>query len=103
MWKGSKVVEFTVRNTHDSREGFDTAQVYVGYPAAAGEPPKQLRGFAKMSFGAGQERRLRIALPVRAMSVWDVEKGDWVVPEGEFTVHVGRSSRDIKLKDTFRV
>jgi hypothetical protein len=43
------------------------------------------------------------ALPLRAMSVWDVLLGKWAVPEGEFTVHVGGSSRDVKLTHTFTV
>ena len=92
-----------MRNTHDSREGFDTAQVYLGYPEAAGEPPKQLRGFAKMRYEPGQSKRLRVALPRRAMSVWDVKEEKWTMPAGEFTVYVGASSRDIRLTQTFIV
>ena len=33
--------------------------------------------------------------------MWDVVKQQWVVPEGAFTVHVGASSRDIKMTGTF--
>jgi hypothetical protein len=58
---GSKVVEFAVTNTHAVRSGSETAQVYLGYPASAGEPPKQLRGFAKLSYEPGQTRQLRMA------------------------------------------
>jgi hypothetical protein len=33
--------------------GKEVAQLYIGYPAAANEPPKSLKGFQKVALGAG--------------------------------------------------
>ena len=45
-------VRFRVRNT-GSRPGKAVPQVYVGYPAEAGEPPAQLKGFAAVRLEPG--------------------------------------------------
>jgi beta-glucosidase len=37
-----------IRNT-GKRDGADVIQVYVAGPSSAGEPPKQLKGFAKVA------------------------------------------------------
>src|SRR5207253_2257751 len=50
-------VSFTVTNT-GKRQGSEVAQVYVGAPAASGEPPKQLKGFQKVSLEPGGSTRL---------------------------------------------
>ena len=39
----SSGVSFTLKNT-GSRDGAATPQLYLGFPASAGEPPKQLKG-----------------------------------------------------------
>ena len=43
-----------VANT-GSRAGAEVPQLYVGMPASTGEPPKQLKGYEKVSL----ERRAR--------------------------------------------
>ena len=54
--------------------GAETVQVYVGDPAAAGEPPKQLKGFRKGSSG-GETRRVRIQLDRSAFAYWNSSAG----------------------------
>jgi beta-glucosidase len=39
---------FTIKNT-GSVYGAEVAQLYLGFPASAGEPPKVLRGFRKVT------------------------------------------------------
>ena len=38
-----------------------------------------------------------------ALSFYDVEEEDWVVEAGRYSVLIGRSSRDIRLLDSFEV
>ncbi len=90
------VVRVTVRNT-GSRPGKAVPQVYVAYPDRAGEPPRQLRGFAAVRLQPGESRRVRIPLPRRAFARWSVAKHGWVVVPGTYRIRVGSSSRDLPL------
>ena len=95
-------VEVDVANT-GSRAGADVVQVYVSPPAAAGEPPKQLKGFAKVSLSPGQTKRVSITLQDRSFSVWSTSAGAWTVVPGHYAVSVGDSSRNLPLKGTVTV
>ncbi|MGW3964426.1 glycoside hydrolase family 3 C-terminal domain-containing protein [Amycolatopsis sp. NPDC005003] len=88
---------FTVRNT-GSRAGAEVAQLYLGFPAAAGEPPRQLKGFERVSLAPGASRRVTIRLDARAFSVWDTVRHAWQPARGAFTVSVGGSSRALPLQ-----
>ncbi|MEU0881861.1 glycoside hydrolase family 3 C-terminal domain-containing protein [Lentzea sp. NPDC005914] len=92
-------VSFDVRNT-SSRTGSAVPQVYVGYPEAAGEPPRQLRGFSKVSLAPGESRRVSVELDREAFAIWDTEDRAFRVPGGEYTISVGSSSRDVRLTGT---
>jgi beta-glucosidase len=86
-------VALTVRNT-GARPGVAVPQVYVGQPAAAGEPPRQLKAFAKLALRRGQARQLRFTLGSRAFAHW--QEG-WKVTPGCFTIFAGSSSRALPL------
>lgn len=81
--------------------GAEVPQLYVGYPASAGTPPKQLRGFNKINLAVGASGTATFKLRRRDLSVWDGSK--WVVPSGEFGVFVGASSRDVRLSGKITV
>jgi len=88
---------FTVRNT-GRRAGAEVAQLYLGFPAAAGEPPRQLKGFERVELAPGQARRVTIRLDARDFSVWDTGRHAWRPVPGGFTVRVGDSSRSLPLQ-----
>jgi beta-glucosidase len=90
-------VEVDVANT-GSRAGADVVQVYVSAPAAAGEPPKQLKGFAKVTVQPGQSKHVTVALDPRAFSVWNTSTGAWTAVPGQHKVLVGDSSRNTPLQ-----
>ncbi|WP_290060398.1 glycoside hydrolase family 3 C-terminal domain-containing protein [Amycolatopsis solani] len=87
---------FTVRNT-GRRAGADVAQLYLGFPAAAGEPPRQLKGFSRVSLAPGESQRVTIRLDARDFSTWDTATHAWQPARGGFTVSVGDSSRSLPL------
>lgn len=93
-------VSFKVKNT-GGVDGAEVAQVYLGFPASAGEPPKVLRGFSKASIESGSSASFSITLRNKDLSVWDVVQQKWVIPAGDFQIFVGASSRDIRLTETF--
>ena len=51
----------------------------------------------------GESRRLAFQLEKRAFSYYDVELGDWYVPEGEYRIQLAASSRDIRCEAAVRV
>ena len=84
--------------------GAEVAQLYLSYPeSAAGQPPRQLRGFAKLPLDAGESGTATFVLRKRDLAVWDVDGQQWSVPAGSFGVSVGASSRDIRLEGTIEV
>jgi beta-glucosidase len=91
------LVELDVSNT-GTRIGAAVAEVYVGMPAAAGEPPAQLKGFQKVHLNPGQTSHVSIALDARAFSHWDSAAHRWAITPGTYTISVGTSSRDFQLQ-----
>ena len=95
-------VSVTVKNT-GLRTGAEVAQLYVTFPASVGEPPKQLKGFQKITLAAGQSQTVSFTLDSRAFSYWDTTAHNWIVPQGTFTISVGDSSRTLPLAGTYQV
>jgi len=89
---------------NDTAPGAEVAQLYLGFPAAAGEPPKQLKGFFKTAvLAASAKASVSFRLKDRDLSIWDVGAHDWARQSGEFKVFVGASSRDIRAAGSFSV
>jgi beta-glucosidase len=88
-------VTMTITNT-GTRAGGEAAQVYVAAPAAAGEPPKQLKGYQKVFLQPGQATGVTVPLDSRAFAQWDTTEHTWLVTPGTYEILVGSSSRDIR-------
>ena len=84
-------VTATVTNT-GKVAGSDVAQLYLGDPASAGQPPRQLQGFQKVTLKPGQSTSVRFTLSGHALSYWDDAANGWVLPDGHYQVYVGDSS-----------
>jgi beta-glucosidase len=90
-------VTFDITNT-GSRSGSEIAELYVNMPAAAGEPPRQLKGFQKIALAAGATGHASIALNARSFQYWDVSTNAWAITPGTYQIQVGASSRNILLQ-----
>jgi beta-glucosidase len=95
-------VSVTVKNV-GARAGSEVAQLYVGFPSWAGEPPRQLKGFQKVALEAGASAQLKFQLDERSFSYWDEGTGGWVIPKGAFQILVGSSSRDVRGAQSYTV
>jgi beta-glucosidase len=91
-------VSATVTNT-GSRSGADVAQLYVTFPASAGEPPRQLKGFQRVSLAAGRSERVTFTLAPSDLQWFDASApgasatgGGWSQSAGAYQVYVGDSS-----------
>ncbi|MGC5014142.1 fibronectin type III-like domain-contianing protein [Streptosporangium sp. DT93] len=75
--------------------------------AQAGEPPKRLVGWARVTLAPNASRMVEITVDPaavnRPLSYWDAAADRWTMPSGQYTVQVGGSSRNISLNGTFRV
>jgi beta-glucosidase len=88
-------VTATVTNTGD-RAGSTVVQVYVGdVEASVPRPVKELKGFAKVHLGPGENQRVTVALDDRAFAFFDVTAGQWRIEAGAFEVSTGFSATDL--------
>ena len=78
--------------------GKEVVQLYVSYPESAGEPPRQLRGFEKISMNAGESTTVEFDLLRKDLSYWDVVTQNWVMANGTYTIYVGSSSRNLLVQ-----
>ncbi|MGW0807840.1 glycoside hydrolase family 3 C-terminal domain-containing protein [Nonomuraea sp. NPDC002799] len=91
-------VEVTVTNAGD-RFAHEVVQLYVAFDQEPPTRPKhELRGFAKVGLGPGESERVVFTLTGRDLAQWSVSRKDWRIDAGAFTVEIGASSRDIRLR-----
>ena len=87
-------VSARVTNT-GTRAGADVAQCYVGLPAATGEPPRQLRGFVRVSLAPGRTQTVHFEITPGDLATWSGAPGTvgaWSVAPGRYQVLVGDAS-----------
>jgi beta-glucosidase len=94
---GSIALDFTVKNT-GTRAGSEVAQLYVGFPASAGEPPWVLRGFKRIALAAGESTNATIEISLRELGCWNPDAHRRYVPSGTYHFGIGSSSRDLPLQ-----
>lgn len=101
---GEKIqVAFDVTNTGDV-SGAEIAQIYIhDNKSSAPRPPKELKGFEKVFLTPGQTKRISTELPLSALAFFDEDAGSWVIEPGKFEIHIGSSSRDIRLTESITV
>ncbi|MEM7094321.1 MAG: glycoside hydrolase family 3 C-terminal domain-containing protein [Actinomycetota bacterium] len=125
----SATVELEVTNTGD-RAGSDVVQLYVAPPSSPfTRPSMHLAGTAKVHLEAGERALARIELRPRSFAFWNPANTDhidiaktrggaaamagagegpppepgWYVDQGDYTLLIARSSRDIHTKVEFVV
>jgi beta-glucosidase len=85
------------------RAGAEVVQLYAAAPAAAGQPPKQLKGFAKIHLDPGATTEISLRMDRDDLAAFDEASGRWIVHKGRYEMLVGRSSRDIRGRAGFEV
>ncbi|KAK6359735.1 hypothetical protein TWF696_000875 [Orbilia brochopaga] len=91
----SFTVTVDVTNT-SAVAGAEVVQLYVQRRTATAavekRPVKELKGFKKVHLQPGETRAAEIIVDDKALGVWSVKDGKWVVELGEYDVLVGTSS-----------
>jgi beta-glucosidase len=99
---GAATVTATVTNT-GSRAGADVAQLYVTDPAAAGQPPRQLEGFTRVSLAPGASQTVTFQLSQRNLQYWNSSSNAWATATGSYGIAVGDSDGHLPLTGTLAV
>ncbi len=80
-------------------------QVYLSFPADAGEP-RRLVGWKKVSLAAGASERVAVvvdgASAAHPLGTWSPATRTWAVANGDHDVFVGNSSRNLVRVGTIR-
>ncbi len=93
-------VSFDVTNT-GSRAGDAVPEVYIAAEqSSVPRPPKELKGFSRVSLQPGETKTVKIPLNNRSFAYYDVGRKMWRAQKGAYGVQVGSSSEQIELKGT---
>jgi beta-glucosidase len=78
--------------------GYETVQVYIeAINATVSKPKIELRGFEKIHLEPNESKTVEVQLDHRAFEYWNELSSAWEVLAGDYAVHVGSSSRDLRL------
>ncbi|MDD4316336.1 MAG: fibronectin type III-like domain-contianing protein, partial [Clostridia bacterium] len=79
-------------------DGAEAAQVYVkDVECSIFREEKALKGFEKIFLKKGEKKTVSVTLDTRAFAFYNVNEKDWTAESGLFEIHIGASSRDIRL------
>ena len=83
--------------------GKEVVQLYLKAPTSKlNKPEEELKAFAKTALlQPGKSQTLVFSLKSSDLSSFYTQRSAWVAEPGNYTIRVGRSSRDIKLVSTF--
>ncbi|KAB2331406.1 glycoside hydrolase family 3 C-terminal domain-containing protein [Bacillus mesophilum] len=92
-------VTLNVKNA-GNEAGKETVQLYVrDVESSVIRPEKELKGFEKVELQPGEEKVVTFLLDKQAFAYYSVKLKDWHVETGEFEILIGKSSKEIVLKD----
>ncbi len=91
-------VTFSLKNTGKVK-GSESSQVYITQnKSSVLRPAKELKGFAKTVFEAGETKQVEILLPVKDWAFFNDKTQKWDLESGKFTISIGTSSIGISQK-----
>lgn len=92
----SLTVTVDVTNTGDCA-GKETVQLYVqDCTGTPGRPPRELKGFQKISLAPGETKPVSFTLNSRSLAFYHTESGGWYAAGGTYQIVLAHSSRDIR-------
>ena len=92
----------TVKNT-GKKAGDEVVQLYIRDDfSSVTTYDKVLRGFERIHLQPGEEQTISFTLTPQDLGLWD-KNNQFTVEPGSFSVMVGASSQDIRLKGSFEV
>ena len=101
--KDTLKVSFKIKNIGRVK-GKEIAQVYVSQKGPIiFKPEKELKGFEKIELEPGEEQEVVIKLDRSSFEYYNVKEKKWSVENGKYYIMVGKSSRNIVLKEEIKI
>ena len=91
-----------IKNT-GAMDGDEVVQAYIQYPNLDRMPIKELKAFKRVSVEKGAVQTVQLKIPVQELQKWDLKENRWKLYPGDYTILIGSSSQDIRLKSTVKV
>ena len=104
---GGADVSFTIQNT-GALDGDEVPQVYVDAPQQRPDDTTQfavraLAAFDRVHLKAGESCNVTLHIARRAFEYWSTSSARWMTAGGQREIHVGASSRDLRLNAELEV
>lgn len=97
------IVSLKVTNT-GTVAGKEVVQLYVSdLEHEVIRPVKELKNFMKVELQAGETKEVQMKLDKRAFAFYNEQILDWYVSSGKYEILIGKSSRDIVLKEVIQI
>ncbi|MES1225507.1 MAG: glycoside hydrolase family 3 C-terminal domain-containing protein, partial [Bacteroidota bacterium] len=97
-------LSFSVKvNNSGHYDGDEVVQVYIKYPPVERMPVKELKAFKRVHTTKAGTAVADFYIPVSDLQKWDLQKHQWKLYSGNYTVVVGGDSKDEKLTAAFKV
>jgi beta-glucosidase len=101
---GTDTLSFSVSVTNTgSMDSDEVVQAYVRYPSLERMPLKELKGFKRVGVQKGSERVIEFRIPVKELQKWDLQKHQWKLYPGNYTIEIGSHAQDVKLSAYLKV
>jgi beta-glucosidase len=98
---GGLDVSFRLRNAGGAASD-EVPQVYLAAPSQAPQgaqfAPRALAAFDRVNLAAGETKDVMLHVPLRGLQYWSTAQDKWALATGSRMVHVGASSRDLRLQ-----
>ncbi|MDA3862191.1 MAG: glycoside hydrolase family 3 C-terminal domain-containing protein [Melioribacteraceae bacterium] len=101
----SKTVDVfvTIENT-GKVAGSEVIQLYIEDVVSSVErPKKELKGFEKIYLKSGETKEVKFQIDESILSFYDVESKNFKAEPGQFKIHIGSASDDIRLTTEFEL
>lgn len=100
--QGDFMVSLDVKNT-GKRQGAEVVQLYINdNVSSVTRPVKELKGFRKICLGPGESGKVEFTITPGDLALLD-QNMKWIVEPGKFSVMIGSSSEDIRLRGEIEV
>lgn len=101
--KAEVEVKVEIKNT-GKVAGAEIVQLYVSdLKAKELRPLKELKGFEKVWLQPGETKVITLHLTKEDFQYYNEKQNKWVLEKGDFVIHLGASSQDIKLSQKIKL